>query len=172
MGNEWNVSKYENGGYLTIYLAPHNYHHIHSPVHGRVTKVVHIPGSLWPVNSWSVGNIDGLFICNERIIVHLLSDNGSLLLVMVGATNVGKITLNFNKEIYHNRNWLYQKYWKEELSIPKIAEACKVSKNTIWQLMKKFNIKRRSISESISGIKIQVMGKQAKKITIGKAEEW
>ena len=103
VGSQYDVSDFKAGCYFTFYLAPYNYHRIHSPVHGRVTRVVHIPGSLWPVNSWSVKNIDGLFVCNERIILHILSGSGSLLLVLVGATNVGKITLDFSREIVGNQ---------------------------------------------------------------------
>ena len=93
---------YKGGGYNTIYLAPYNYHRVHSPVSARVDKVVHVPGALWPVNSWSVQNVDGLFSANERIIVNLSCLQGSLLVILVGATNVGKMTLDFCKDIVGN----------------------------------------------------------------------
>jgi phosphatidylserine decarboxylase len=102
-GGQWDISEFSRGLYVVLYLAPHNYHRIHSPVHGEVKKVVHIPGSLWPVNDWGIGNIDGLFVCNERIIVHIKSQWGNVLVVMVGAANVGNITLDFSREISGNR---------------------------------------------------------------------
>lgn len=95
-GPGWDLGQYrQGGGYMTIYLAPYNYHRIHSPMPGRLTQVTYIPGALWPVNTWSVRNIPGLFVVNERIAVEIDSSDGKLLLVMVGATNVGRITLDF-----------------------------------------------------------------------------
>jgi phosphatidylserine decarboxylase len=58
---------------------------------------------LWPVNTWSVNNIPGLFVVNERIAVEFESPEGKVLLVMVGATNVGRITLDFHPGIAGNR---------------------------------------------------------------------
>lgn len=93
---------YRGGGYNTIYLAPYNYHRVHSPISAKVTKVIHIPGALWPVNSWSVQHIDGLFSVNERIVVELSTSQGSMLVILVGATNVGKMTLDFCADIVGN----------------------------------------------------------------------
>ncbi len=100
--NYFKSEDFEGGFYSVIYLAPYNYHRIHSPLNGKISKVVHYPGELWPVNSWSVENIDGLFWRNERIAVEITSPMGTLLLVMVGATNVGRISLDFTPEILGN----------------------------------------------------------------------
>lgn len=102
-GPGWNLEDYRDGGYLTIYLAPYNYHRIHAPVTGTLSQVTYIPGALWPVNTWSVANIPGLFVVNERIAVELASPLGKAMLVMVGATNVGHITLDFHAEIAGNQ---------------------------------------------------------------------
>lgn len=101
------------GGYLTIYLAPYNYHRIHSPIEGVVTQVGYIPGALWPVNTWSVRNIPGLFVVNERIAVEVAGAEGKAILVMVGATNVGRITLDFHAGIAGNqRPRSAERIWK------------------------------------------------------------
>lgn len=84
------------GTYATIYLAPPDYHCIHSPVSGSITKTTYIPGSLWPVNDWSVNSIENLFPRNERIISYIDSDVGRVAVVMVGATNVGAIALAYD----------------------------------------------------------------------------
>jgi phosphatidylserine decarboxylase len=103
-GPGWDLSSYrDGGGFLTIYLAPYNYHRIHAPIAGRITQVGYVPGALWPVNTWSVNNIPGLFVVNERIAVEFESPEGKVLLVMVGATNVGRITLDFHPGIAGNR---------------------------------------------------------------------
>lgn len=52
---------------------------------------------------------------------------------------------------YQDRDWLYQKYWKERLSLPQIAKECKASPLTIWKWMNKLGINRRTISEARKG---------------------
>lgn len=81
-------------GYL-LYLSPQDAHHIFSPVTGRVVETVHIPGKLWPVNSWAVNTVPNLFAVNERIVSVIESEFGKVAVVMVGATNVGKISLSY-----------------------------------------------------------------------------
>ena len=50
---------------------------------------------------------------------------------------------------YRNKEWLYNKYWNEELSQAKISRLCGVCCWTIWYWLKKYNIPIRSLSESI-----------------------
>lgn len=88
--------RYTEGTFLNCYLAPPDYHHIHSPVRGRIVSVRAVPGALWPVNDRSIRAIDRLFAINERIIVSIESDRGLVTVVMVGATNVGRIGLAFD----------------------------------------------------------------------------
>jgi phosphatidylserine decarboxylase len=102
IGSGWDLNEYGSGGFLTIYLAPYNYHRIHAPIAGQVTRCAHIPGALWPVNTWSVSHIPGLFVANERIIVEIAGESGKALVVMVGATNVGRITLDFHPGMIGN----------------------------------------------------------------------
>lgn len=112
-GRDYNLSKllmdeqapriFDGGSHLVYYLCPTDYHRVHSPVDGQVKKVTHVPGHLWPVNEWSVKNIPNLFAVNERIIFHIETQNGPVALVMVGATNVGKITVSFDPEIIANQ---------------------------------------------------------------------
>jgi phosphatidylserine decarboxylase len=97
---------YKSGLFITYYLCPTDYHRVHSPVDGEVTSVTHIPGTLWPVNNWSVNNIDQLFCINERVVVNIKSRLGPIAVVFVGATNVGKISLAFDKNIVSNQGHL------------------------------------------------------------------
>ncbi len=96
LGDSELAKHFEGGTYVTIYLAPGDYHHIHSPIDGRIVKACHIPGNLWPVNPWSVATIPELFTVNERITTILESDVGLVAVVKVGATNVGSITTSYN----------------------------------------------------------------------------
>lgn len=95
--------KFQNGYFITYYLCPTDYHRVHSPVRGLIRRVVHIPGDLWPVNDESVGGIPELFIKNERVVVEIATDFGSVAVVFVGATNVGSIELAFDPSIRGNK---------------------------------------------------------------------
>lgn len=52
-------------------------------------------------------------------------------------------------KLYRNRDWLYQKYWGEKLSIPEIAKICGKSDTPIYNNMIKLGIRRRTISEAL-----------------------
>lgn len=86
---------YEGGVFATLYLAPYNYHRIHSPLAGRVTGWSYVPGHLWPVNAAGVAGIDKLFAVNERLISHLDTDFGRVVVAKVGATCVGRIRATY-----------------------------------------------------------------------------
>lgn len=83
------------GQVWNFYLSPQDAHHIFSPVDGTIVKTVHIPGKLWPVNDWALHSVDGLFAVNERVVTYIESSIGLVAVVMVGATNVGKISLSY-----------------------------------------------------------------------------
>lgn len=103
-----------DGYFFLYYLCPTDYHRVHSPVDGYITDIHYIPGKLWPVNAWSTANIKNLFSINERVVVNIETSQGFCSLVMVGATNVGKMTLTFDKEVITNkfldRNPIKKKY--------------------------------------------------------------
>lgn len=50
--------------------------------------------------------------------------------------------------LYHNKDWLYDQYWNQEKSLREIGEECESSISIIRRWMKRFNIKRRSVSEA------------------------
>lgn len=50
---------------------------------------------------------------------------------------------------YRNKEWLYDKYWNEELSQEKIGGLCGTTRSTVRYWLKKFNISQRSFSESV-----------------------
>ncbi|MBN8549539.1 MAG: phosphatidylserine decarboxylase [Deltaproteobacteria bacterium] len=86
-----------NGGYFfNLYLSPMDYHRVHAPCAGAIEFRRYIPGKLWPVNDWSLSHIENLFVINERVVIGIRSAYGLVLVIMVGATNVGKISLAFD----------------------------------------------------------------------------
>ncbi len=60
------AKRFEGGHYLTIYLAPKDYHRIHVPQNGRVSAVGRVEGELWPVNDASTLNVGRLYERNRR----------------------------------------------------------------------------------------------------------
>lgn len=95
--------RFLNGEFATYYLCPTDYHRVHSPLAGKIKKARVIPGDLWPVNDWSTRSIPGLFSINERIVIEIETPKGPAAVVLVGATNVGQMTLTFWPEIRTNQ---------------------------------------------------------------------
>ena len=94
----------ENLAYFaTVYLAPHNYHRVHSPIAGKLTAATYIPGALWPVNEPFVNRLPKLFNRNERLVFELEHASGGMVYVaMVGALNVGRIRTPFLPDFHSN----------------------------------------------------------------------
>jgi len=85
--------RFNNGSFATIYLAPHNYHRVHSPITGTVTNVRYIPGHLFSVNNRTARCVENLFARNERLVVTMDSDAGNLAVIFVGAMLVASMEL-------------------------------------------------------------------------------
>jgi phosphatidylserine decarboxylase len=97
------VENLEGGVFTTYYLAPKDYHRVHSPIKGKIQWVKYFPGELWPVNHWSLRNIPGVLAINERVAIGIETAQGKVVLVMVGATNVGSMSFAFDKSIVTNQ---------------------------------------------------------------------
>lgn len=93
------AASFEDGHFVTIYLAPHNYHRIHAPLAGRLTAARYVPGDLFSVNEATVSALPGLFVRNERLVCHFTTDIGPIALLFVGALNVGSISTPWTGEI-------------------------------------------------------------------------
>ncbi len=117
LGDEKLAQVYEGGQFSTFYLCPADYHRVHAPTHGRLVSARHIPGLLWPVNDWSVTNIRRLFCLNERVVLNFESERGRWSLVLVGATNVGHITITLDPSITTNR-WMWHAPTDRQYSPP------------------------------------------------------
>lgn len=94
--------KYEGGLFVTYYLCPTDYHRVHAPTDMNIHQVTYAPGELWPVNQWSTHNVRNLFGINERVIIDFKAPQGLATLVLVGATNVGQMSLSFDSQIVTN----------------------------------------------------------------------
>lgn len=92
LGGDKDTAKlFDQGSFATIYLAPYNYHRIHMPVDGQLSKMIHVPGRLFSVAPWTVRAIPNLFTRNERVICLFETSQGPLAMILVGAINVAAI---------------------------------------------------------------------------------
>ena len=92
-----------HGDFVNFYLSPRDYHRYHIPINCRITRAVHIPGKLYPVNMPSLNKRVDLFIENERVVVACETTGGKrFYMVLVGALNVGKMQLSFEPAIRTN----------------------------------------------------------------------
>ena len=82
---------FDNGHFATLYLSPKDYHRIHMPCAGRLTRMIHVPGALFSVNPTTARGVPGLFARNERVVCVFDTAHGPFVLVLVGATIVGSM---------------------------------------------------------------------------------
>jgi phosphatidylserine decarboxylase len=80
-----------DGSFATIYLSPKDYHRIHMPCDGRLTRMIHVPGDLFSVNPVTALGVPGLWARNERVVCLFEGPRGPWSLVLVGATIVGSM---------------------------------------------------------------------------------
>jgi len=85
------AAHYQDGHFATLYLSPRDYHRIHMPCDGRLTRMIYVPGELFSVNPVTARGVPGLFARNERVVCVFESARGPFVLVLVGATIVGSM---------------------------------------------------------------------------------
>lgn len=95
LGDEGLCGSFEGGPYATIYLSPRDYHRVHVPCDGDVVEVRHLPGRLYTVAPRAADLIGELLPRNERIHAVMRTRFGTVLVSMVGATGVGRMTIAF-----------------------------------------------------------------------------
>lgn len=85
------ATRFDDGSFATLYLSPRDYHRIHMPCDGRLTRMIYVPGALFSVNPTTARGVPGLFARNERVVCVFESAFGPFVLVLVGATIVGSM---------------------------------------------------------------------------------
>ncbi len=85
------AAHFHGGHFATLYLSPKDYHRIHMPSHGRLLRMIHVPGDLFSVNPTTARGVPGLFARNERVVCVFDGQRGPWVLVLVGATIVGSM---------------------------------------------------------------------------------
>ncbi|TAQ85680.1 hypothetical protein B7494_g5990 [Chlorociboria aeruginascens] len=88
--------------YVVVYLAPGDYHRFHSPTAWVAEKRRHFAGELYSVSPYLQRTLPGLFTLNERVVLLGRWRWGFFSFTPVGATNVGSIKINFDRELRTN----------------------------------------------------------------------
>lgn len=94
-GDPVTASRFHGGAFATIYLAPYDYHRIHMPQTGTLTRARFVPGDLFSVNAVTAAQVPGLFARNERVVCLFDTAAGPLAVVLVGALFVGSMSLSW-----------------------------------------------------------------------------
>ncbi|WP_394204344.1 archaetidylserine decarboxylase [Shewanella waksmanii] len=121
------AKRFEDGDFATIYLAPKDYHRIHMPIKGTLSKMTYVPGELFSVNPLTAENVPGLFARNERVVAIFETEIGPMAMVLVGATIVasietvwaGTVTPPTGKKVF---TWDYPTDGPNALTLDKGAE--------------------------------------------------
>ncbi len=92
-------ARFENGHFATLYLSPRDYHRIHMPCAGELTRMIHVPGELFSVNPTTARGVPGLFARNERVVCVFETARGPFVLVLVGATIVGSMATVWHGQV-------------------------------------------------------------------------
>lgn len=98
--------------FAVIYLAPGDYHRYHSPTNWVATLRRHFIGELFSVAPFFQKTLQGLFVLNERVALLGYWKYGFFSMVPVGATNVGSIVVNFDKDLKTNTKYESDHYRK------------------------------------------------------------
>ena len=113
------AARFDNGHFATLYLSPRDYHRIHMPCAGELTRMVHVPGDLFSVNPTTARGVPGLFARNERVVCFFESAQGPFVLVLVGATIVGSMATVWHGQVNPPRTGVLRQwdYAKGQVSL-------------------------------------------------------
>lgn len=109
-------SSHSNLYFAVIYLAPGDYHRYHSPTNWVTTLRRHFIGELFSVAPFFQKTLQGLFVLNERVALLGYWKYGFFSMIPVGATNVGSIVVNFDKDLKTNDIYEHEVYSRSSLS--------------------------------------------------------
>ena len=90
------AAQFQDGHFATLYLSPKDYHRIHMPCAGRLTRMIYVPGELFSVNPATARGVPGLFARNERVVCVFDTPFGPMVLTLVGATIVGSMATTWH----------------------------------------------------------------------------
>jgi phosphatidylserine decarboxylase len=122
------AAAYDHGHFATLYLSPRDYHRIHMPCAGRLTRMVHVPGALFSVNPTTAQGVPGLFARNERVVCHFDGAHGPFVLVLVGATIVGSMATVWHGLVNPPRPGVVRAWDYAGASAPTLAQGAEMGR--------------------------------------------
>ena len=109
------AARFMDGTFATLYLSPRDYHRIHMPCAGRLTRMIYVPGELFSVNPTTARGVPGLFARNERVVCVFESAFGPFVLTLVGATIVGSMATVWHGQVNPPRSGVIRE-WRYDTS--------------------------------------------------------
>ncbi len=92
LGNSASLAtEFQDGHFMTVYLAPRDYHRVHMPLTGKLREMIFVPGKLFSVSDSTTRTVPQLFARNERVISIFDTAIGPMAVIMVGAMLVASI---------------------------------------------------------------------------------
>jgi phosphatidylserine decarboxylase len=121
-GDQELAAHFQHGSFANLYLSPKDYHRIHMPCDGRLTRMIYVPGKLFSVNPTTARGVPGLFARNERVVCVFESEEfGPFVMALVGATIVGSMATA----------------WHGVVNPPRMPRICEWSYDTTPVVLKK-----------------------------------
>ena len=77
------IKIYENGFFMSIYLAPYNYHRVHLPYEGTLVSAEMVSGKTHRVDQKALQTIKNLYVENQRLISNFENNLFKFSLIMV-----------------------------------------------------------------------------------------
>jgi phosphatidylserine decarboxylase len=123
-GDQALAQRFDHGHFATLYLAPKDYHRIHMPCEGRLTRMIYVPGDLFSVNPLTARHVPNLFASNERVVCVFETAFGPFVNVLVGATIVGSVATVWHGVVNppRTRNIREWRYDGQDIVLAKGAE--------------------------------------------------
>jgi len=124
-GSASDAEPFQEGTFATVYLSPKDYHRVHMPLAGTLSRMIHVPGKLFSVNQLTSENVDSLFARNERVVCFFDTDFGPMAVVLVGAMIVASIDTVWAGQIAPSRKGIRRVDYHDHVpsvQIPRGAE--------------------------------------------------
>ena len=111
-------AQFQHGAFANLYLSPKDYHRLHMPCDGRLTRMIYVPGALFSVNPTTARGVPGLFARNERVTCVFESEQfGTFVMVLVGATIVGSMATPWHGVVNPKRTGIVSEWTYDDKPI-------------------------------------------------------
>lgn len=139
------AAQFTNGHFATIYLSPRDYHRIHMPCDGQLTRMIYVPGKLFSVNPTTAQHVPGLFAINERVVCVFDSAQGPFVMVLVGATIVGSMATVWHGVVNPPRTGTMRE-WRYDASAVSLAKGVEMGRFLLGSTVVLLFPKERSVN--------------------------